>query len=188
MHGIPVTNRARTALDCGRLLPRLAAAAAVDAFLHAGLVTSEELDDQADRFVARRNVRQLRWVIDNAEPLAESAMESWTRVRLIDGGLPRPQAQLPVARPGGATPYRLDMGYEEYHVGLEYDGAGHHSANDQIRHDRSRRKWLEDDRGWRILVAREADVMRGWRLLVSSTAEALIARGWIPPRGGAFSA
>lgn len=170
--GILLTSPLRTACDLGRFLPRPQALAAVDSMLHAGLVTKAEMTDQVPRWRRRRGVRQLEQMIDLGEPACESQGESRMRLQMIDGGLPRPEVQVPVHDLRGWERYRLDTGYRRWRVGGEYDGEEFHGP-EQAESDRRRREWISA-RGWRIAVFRREDVYRR-SLVVAETMRRLLA-------------
>ena len=86
--GVKVTTPLRTALDLGCKLNRRPALAAMDALMRAHGFTHVEMRRLAVRFFRRRGVVQLRELIPLADPRAESPPESWTRLALIDHGLP----------------------------------------------------------------------------------------------------
>jgi len=52
-------------------------------------------------------------------------METRQRMALVLDGLPRPRAQVELYEPSGSFVARLDHGYEEWQVGVEYDGEVH---------------------------------------------------------------
>ena len=76
------------------------------------------------------------------DPRAESPRESMLRVRMLDFGLPRPASQLVVRDDREVFLARLDFGWEEECVGIEYDGDHHREAathsRDLGRHNRLR--------------------------------------------------
>jgi len=126
----------------------------VDALAHLDLVHVEELEAQVERLRGRRNIDRARRLIGWCEPLTESFGESWTRLRILDAGFPRPQAQIWVADSDGVLAARLDLGYREKLIGIEYDGEEFHSTLEQRRHDESRRAGLKSGAGWEVLVRR----------------------------------
>lgn len=150
VHGVRVTTPTRTALDLARYAPRFMGLAAVDWFCHAGLTTPAELMTCAQRFVGGRNIAIARQLIEWAEPLAESPGESWLRLRILDAGFPRPQAQTKVRDASGRVVYRLDLGYPHLMVGLEYDGLEFHDSDEQRDHDARRRTELDRRYGWDV--------------------------------------
>jgi very-short-patch-repair endonuclease len=76
---------------------------------------------------------------------------------LIAAGLPRPATQVP-AYDGGCLIARIDMGWEEWLVGVEFDGAHHWTDPAQRTWDIDRLAELEA-LGWRI-VRVCADLLR----------------------------
>lgn len=142
-----VTTPLRTALDLGRLRYRDQALSALDAFLHLGLVTPEELMAGVERFARQRGVVQLRWLVSIADGRAESAGESALRLRWYDAGLPRPQLQISIFE-NGVEIFRIDLGLEELLFGAEYDGLEFHSSRRQRRYDDGRRSFLREQRRW----------------------------------------
>jgi hypothetical protein len=89
-----------------------------------------------------------------ADPRAESPGESWTRLEILDAGLPKPELQWWVCIDGVPT-YRLDLAYPKSKVCVEYDGvAFHDQTEEQRQHDRERRKWLRDH-GWKVIVVKK---------------------------------
>ena len=69
----------------------------------------------------------MRKVIEHAEPLAQSPMESRLRMLLVLGGLPRPQAQVTIGD-GDEIIGRIDLYYPNERLGIEYDGAVHQGS------------------------------------------------------------
>ncbi len=150
IEGVVVTTPLRTALDLGCKLSRRDALAALDAFMRVHGVTREELYAELPRYFRRRGVVQLRQLVPIADPRPESPGESWTRMEIIDAGLPVPQPQFWIYEHGRPV-FRVDLGYPHSRVVVEYDGREFHESPEQQDHDRERRKWLER-RGWKVIV------------------------------------
>ena len=148
VYGVRVTTPTRTALDLARYAPRFMGLAAIDAFCHRGLTTPRELMACVERFPGGRNIAIARQLVGWAEPLTESPGESWLRLRILDAGFPRPQAQIQVLDGHGRPVYRLDLGYPDLKIGLEYDGQEFHDSPEARGHDDRRRKRLEREFGW----------------------------------------
>src|SRR5436190_2875087 len=102
-------------------------------------------------------------------------MESRQRMRLVLAGLPRPRAQVPVHDDRGVFAY-IDNGYEEWRVGVEYDGEYH---QDRWRHDLDRQERIRD-RGWWHRRYTALDITGGWSRMVDQVGRALAAAGWAP--------
>lgn len=147
---VPVTTPLRTALDLGCKLSRSSALAALDGFMRVQGITREQMEAELPRYRRRRGVVQLRQLVPLADPRAESPGESWTRIAILDAGLPAPQLQHWVCE-GGRKVFRLDLAYPLSRVAVEYDGREFHDSPERRAADRKRRKWLTD-RGWTVIV------------------------------------
>lgn len=150
VHGVAVTTALRTALDLGCSLSRRDALAALDGFMRVCGVTREAMLRELPRYFRRRGVVQLRELVPLADPDAESPGESWTRLEILDAGLPCPRLQWWVCE-GGVPVFRLDMAYPKSKVCVEYDGREFHEGDDHEQDDEQRRKWLRR-RGWSVIV------------------------------------
>ena len=150
IEGVAVTTPIRTALDLGCKLSRRDALAALDAFMRMYSITREQFEAELPRYFRRRGVLQLRQLISLADPRAESSGESWTRLAVVDAGLPVPEPQYWVCE-GGRQIFRLDLAYPLSRVVVEYDGREFHGSPERREHDRKRREWLEA-RGWTVIV------------------------------------
>jgi hypothetical protein len=136
---LPRTTDLRTVLDLGRWLPRPMALAAIDSAAHLGLVDLREAASEIERFAGYRGAAQARELIGHGEPRTESFGESWLRLRILEAGFPRPEAQEPMLDPDGREVYRLDLGDTRRRVGFEYDGEEFHSSREAKHHDETRR-------------------------------------------------
>ncbi|WP_159080581.1 type IV toxin-antitoxin system AbiEi family antitoxin domain-containing protein [Nocardia suismassiliense] len=164
--GTLTTSPVRTAVDLARTLDRLDALATLDAALRVGLspgrvshpleFSRQAMDEEATRHRGRRGLRQAVELIRLADGRAESPMESRTRVRCIDAGLPYPEPQVEVSTPTGLR--RLDLGWRESRVGLEYDSATWHSGRHAAARDTARHNSLTTQ-GWTIFYATALDVL-----------------------------
>lgn len=125
IRGFRVTSIARTIADVSARLTLTEAVVIADAALHSRLVTREKLSAWVAAYGRRSGVRRLRRVVELAEPLAESPMESRLRMILVLGGLPRPRAQAEIRDARGRVVGRPDLYYEGARLGIEYDGFGH---------------------------------------------------------------
>jgi hypothetical protein len=112
-------------------------------------------------------------LVDLATGRAESPPESWLLWLVVDLGFPVPEANLPVRALDGRELYRLDLGYEELRIAIEYNGYAAHV--DQVEADEARRRDLER-RGWIVIVA-DADDLHGPERLEKELYEAFLRRG-----------
>jgi hypothetical protein len=125
VRGIPVTTPARTAFDLGRREGLLAAVKRLDALAHVTGITAADVMPLARLHRGARGMKQLREAVTLMDAGAESPQETATRLTLIDGGLPTLQTQIIVCDERGAIVARIDMGWREWCVGVEFDGAQH---------------------------------------------------------------
>lgn len=119
LDGLLVVSAARALVDVARSEPLVEAVAVGDALLRSGAASSEEVLVVLDRTRGLRGVKAARAVVPHLEPRSESLMESRFRMRLVLGGVPRPQAQWDVYTDSG------HLGRADLHldgVVLEYDG------------------------------------------------------------------
>lgn len=160
---IAVTTPARTAFDIGRRIDNIGIAVArLDALSRATGVTAADVEGIASRHPGVRGLRQLETALALIDPGAQSPKESWLRLLLIRGGVPKPTTQIPVYEYGRLAAY-LDMGWEEYLVAVEYDGDQHRTDRWQYVKDIRRLDMLKA-LGWIVIrvVAEDgaADILR----------------------------
>jgi hypothetical protein len=154
---VPCTTAVRTATDLAFRLPRPLALAAVDAMAHQAMFTPEELLTEVERWPRRPGFRRAIRLAGHCDPLAESAGESWMRLRMLDAGFQRPVAQVTLGN--DRQEFRLDLGYPWHRLGVEYDGVEFHSTAEALRHDENRRTKIRDEYGWTVLVANRGDIL-----------------------------
>ena len=138
VRGVPATSAVRTVVEVCSRLDLVEAVVIADAALHRKLVRHDELTGWASKNAGRRGMKNLRRVLDAAEPGSESPMESRLRMVLIAGGLPRPRAQVSIHDRWGRFVGRPDLYYERQRLGIEYDGAVHRDtlADDNRRQNK----------------------------------------------------
>lgn len=172
--GIRITSPLRTALDLGCNLLRPDALAAIDQLRKLYAIGTEDLHREAVRFRGRRGVVQLRGLIGLSDPGADSPAESWTRLVILDAGLPAPVLQWEVFLEG-VTSF-IDMAYPDRKIAVEYDGREFHSSAEQRENDRTRRARLRRA-GWLVIVVRIEDLYpEGCRSWLRDLKEALVRR------------
>lgn len=177
--GIRLTTPARTAFDLGRRKGLVTAVIRLGALMHATEVKAADIELLADRHRGARGVVQLRRVLRLADGGAESPYETKTRLALIGNGLPRPHTQIEVLSDWGAVVARIDMGWEEWKVGVEFDGAHHWTDPSQRSRDIDRLAELEA-RGWRIVRVSAEMLRHRPHVVVARTRSALRAAGCRP--------
>lgn len=117
--GLLVVSAARAVVDVARREPLIEAVAVADAVLRAGATTQERILASLEAAGGLRGVRRAREIVAHLEPRSESLMESRFRMRLVLGGVPRPDAQWDAYDDDGHAG-RADLHLRG--VVLEYDG------------------------------------------------------------------
>ncbi len=152
--GLPTTSALRTVVDLGGRNPLTEGVVAADLFLHAGRVSVAELRAYVAEHPNTRGIARLRRVVDFAEPLAESAMETRLRMLLVLARLPAPEVQVPIEDDRGRFLGRPDLLYRHRHLAIEYDGGNH---RDRLVDDNRRQNGFIGA-GYRLLRFTAADV------------------------------
>ena len=174
--GLPVTTPARTAFDLGRYLERGQALARLDALMRAAPFSPEDVILLTKRYKGARGVAKLKAILPLVDGGAASPQESRLRLLFIDAGLPKPTTQITIYDECGRYVRTIDMGWEDFMVGAEYDGDQHRTSRAQYVKDQ--RVWPKlRELGWHVVRAikedRDADLVRqAW--------DAMVSRGWRP--------
>jgi very-short-patch-repair endonuclease len=148
--GIRTTTPARTALDLARRQPLDPAVAAIDALLRATRTKVADVELLAARHQGDKGIRNARVVLDLVDPGAESARETWLWLLIIRAGFPRPETQVPVIDEFGQIVARVDIGWPELKIAVEYDGDHHWTDRRRLAHD-IRRTELLMELGWIVI-------------------------------------
>ncbi|MCV7280411.1 hypothetical protein H7J88_12205 [Mycolicibacterium flavescens] len=175
--GMPVTTPARTAFDIGRRPGLERAIVRVDALANATGLKAVEVERLAETRRGARGIVQLRRVVDLMDGGAESTQETRTRLLLIAAGFPRPRTQILVVDEYGLLVGRVDMGWDEFKVGVEYDGPQHWDDPDQHARDIDRLAGLAAA-GW-LIIRVSKDLLR-YRphVFLARVRDAMQSRGW----------
>lgn len=156
--GMAVTTPERTALDIACWYPRDVAVAAIDALAkfdaHLRRATVRGVEIRigdvlalAQRARGRRDIERARSTLELVDFGAQSPKETWLRLLLIDGGLPRPRTQIEVPIPRSDKFIYLDMGWEDRMIAAEYDGKQHWRRRSQYSWDITRHE-IAQRQGW----------------------------------------
>lgn len=170
-HGVWCTPPARTACDVARLGDPVDALATLDAALRSGWCTRDALAGAALRQRGLRGVVRLAGLVPLADAGAESPMESRMRWRFLAAGLPVPRVQVEISDRGRR--HRLDLGWEDRLVGVEFDGLEAHMTRSQLAADRDRHNWITE-RGWLLLHVTAVDVYRRHERMVQMARRHLV--------------
>jgi hypothetical protein len=148
--GIRITTPERTAFDIGRSLSANRSVPVLDALANATDFKIADVLALADANPGIRGVRRLRSVLKLVDGGAESPQESRVRLLLVGAGLPPPETQIEFTDEFGMTRIRVDMGWREWRVAVEYDGVQHWSDRYQRSWDIERIAILEA-MGWAVI-------------------------------------
>ncbi len=146
---IDCTTPARTAYDIGRRTVADESIIRIDSLLNATRCTVAEVNAIAMRYPGARGITRLRAAMELVDGGAESPKETELRLLLVRDGLPRPATQILVANPRGRD-RRIDMGWPDKMVGVEYDGEQHFRNPDDYAEDIERLEFLAAQ-GWTIV-------------------------------------
>ncbi len=169
VRGIRSTNPARTAFDLGRRKGLTKAVIRVDALLQACDLKLVEVQALIDSHRGARGLVQLRRVLELADYGAESPQETRTRLLLTDAGMRPTDTQIEVFGEYGELVGRIDMGWRQWKVGVQYDGIQHWTDPNQRTRD------IDQDVEYRDL---------GWRMvrvganLLNHRPRAIVERVW----------
>jgi very-short-patch-repair endonuclease len=157
--GARVTTVARSVVDVARH-DRFDGIMAADAALRAGLVVPAQLDAAVADATGWPGVRTARSVVELASPLAESPLESITRLRLIEDGFPPFEQQAVIADPELGTHYRADFLVWARRLVIEADGRLKYTA-DALWAEKAREARLRA-LGFRVERVIWSDVLGDW--------------------------
>lgn len=151
LKGMWLTSPVQTFLDLARALEFSDLLVLGDSLVQRQLCTQSDIR----RFVADSSAHgagHAREVAELVRPGVESPNESRLRLLMLSGGLPVPQLNLVVRGGGtGRGTRRIDLAFEEYKVGVEFDGRHHVERIGQWQKDILRREELEAI-GWRFVI------------------------------------
>lgn len=136
--GLPITTVARTVVDFARSTALREGLVTADSALHLHFTSKKELRTVVAGLRQVRGCRMAADVVEFADGLAESPLESIARAVFRDGGLPRPALQVRI----GDHKFigRVDFFWERYRTIAEVDGAMKYvdpnRARAQLRRDK----------------------------------------------------
>jgi hypothetical protein len=150
INGLPVTTPARTAFDLGRRSNRLAGVQRIDALMNATNLKVSEIEAVIPVHRGVRGLRRLRRSLELVDGGAESPQETRLRLILMDDEIPKPETQIEFYDDYGEVMIRVDMGWREWKVAVEYDGVQHWADGRQRSWDIERIEILEA-LGWTVI-------------------------------------
>ncbi|MGW4243479.1 endonuclease domain-containing protein [Nocardia sp. NPDC004722] len=180
--GFRVTTPIRTAYDIALRYERDVAVPLLDSHCATTGIRPEQVIDFVAGLERGRGVARVRAILALVDPGAESPQESRTRLFLIDNGFPTPQTQINVYDERGKFVARVDMGWGDWLIGIEYDGAQHWTDPRQRARDIDRLAALEAV-GWLIIRVTAGHLRSQPGRILARLREALATRGISVPGG-----
>jgi hypothetical protein len=102
---------------------------------------------------------------------SSSRPETWTRLTIVDAGLPEPALAFPVFDDGGFIG-RVDLGYPEWKIAIEYEGEQHLLSAQQWRRDILRYERLTAA-GWLVIRVTKEELFAAPGVLVARIRRAI---------------
>ncbi|CAN5381993.1 DUF559 domain-containing protein [soil metagenome] len=174
--GLPVTSPARTAYDLARRLELEGAVPRIDALMNATGLEVVDVEAVARRHPRANGLCQLRETLPMVDGGAESKYESLTRLLLVQAGFPRPETQIEVFDDNGYFVARIDMGWREFRVGVDFEGAHHWTEPRQFSKDVDRYARLPE-LGWKDVRLTSGIYHNSPQVFLQRVGNALLAGG-----------
>ena len=143
-YGIPVTTAARTVVDIARTCAFMEGAVVADAALYERQASKSELRRVLAGCERWPGTARARRVIDFADGLAESVLESCARVLFRDHGLPPPELQVHITGRDRTMIARVDFFWRRYGVIAETDGLLKYDSGERAIAERRRDRLLQE--------------------------------------------
>jgi hypothetical protein len=141
-YGLSLTTPARTVVDLARTLSFMTAVVTADSALHTGTVFKHELAGVLAYCRRWVGAAQAARVIEFADQLAESPLESCARVMFAEHGLPPPVLQAAIQLPGFIA--RVDFLWREFGTVSEADGKLKYKDPERARYQLRRDQYLRE--------------------------------------------
>lgn len=174
-NGAAVTRRARTVVDCLRLLPEPAAFDLLDRALQRGWLTQDDLAARVRGLAGRRGSPRLRKMLGEATGGSRSVAERRLARLLRAAGITGWRPNTAISDAAGLIGVG-DFVFDQLRLVLELDGWAFHTSPDRFQRDRSRQNrlvaagWTILRFTWRDLTQRPEYVVRTVRTMVARLA------------------
>jgi predicted transcriptional regulator of viral defense system len=144
LYGIPVTAAARTVVDLARTGTFMEGVVVADSALYERHTSKSELRRVLADCARWPGTSRARRVVDFADGLAESVLESCARVLFREHGLPPPELQVHIVGPERTVIARVDFFWRRYGVIAETDGLLKYDSGDKAIAERRRDRLLQE--------------------------------------------
>lgn len=169
--GVPSTNRARTMIDLVGRLRFDDAVTLVEAGLRRDPGLTVQMKHEQDRRPNRRGRALIASVLDFADSLSESPLESRARILWHEARLPAPTQQA-VIRSNGSFVARVDFLWDEARLIVEVDGLAKYDEPGALAAEKRRQNELVS-LGYTVLRFTWADVVGNPEYVVAQVRAAL---------------
>jgi hypothetical protein len=183
--GLRVTRPARTVIDLARWVDLVAGVAAADAALGRGMVTRGDLDRVLQTQERWPLVAKAAAVVALSDAAAESPLESFGRVVMVQRGVRDLVSQVDVHDAAGFVG-RADFGVRGTRCLIEADGMLKYDAPEALRQEKVRQERLERAGffvvrfTWADLERRPDDVVERVKRALTRSADPAAAGWWRP--------
>jgi hypothetical protein len=158
LHGLLVTDVARTWFDLARVLSMADLVAAGDSLLR-GPASSTALSRAVEANSRRPGAKKAQRALPLLNGRSRSRPESHMRYALVNAGLPTPKVNEPIYDEHGEWLAEPDLAYDDVRIALEYNGVDHATAP-RMRRDMTRAVDMVDRGGWLTLSFGPTEVFR----------------------------
>jgi hypothetical protein len=143
---VACTRVERTAIDLAREHGVTAGLVALDYALHTGMTDLGKVLEDLERCARWPGVRQAREAVSLADGRSESVLESRSRLKLREFGVPEPDLQRSIGNEWGGFVARVDFYWDGFGVVGEADGAMKYDGTDPepLLAEKKRQGALED--------------------------------------------
>jgi predicted transcriptional regulator of viral defense system len=149
LHGVRVTTVARTIADIARTSSFMAGVVVTESALRKKLTLKPEIRAVLRDCERWPGIDLARRVVEFADWVPESVLESCSRVVFRERGLPEPQLQVPLLSQDGTFAARVDFCWPAFGTVAEADGMGKYQSQDDLAAKYHRDSRLQDA-GWEV--------------------------------------
>lgn len=121
--GVPCASVERTGIDLAREHGVVSGVVAMDAMLHRRLTNLDSLHTALARCSRWPGIRAAREAVAQADPASESPLETRSRLKFSEFGVPAPRLQVRIGDIAGRFIGRVDFYWDDFGVVGEADGA-----------------------------------------------------------------
>lgn len=187
--GIATSQPARSIIDLAATGKPTTALVSIDAAIHRGLTTIDDLLAELSLTPTRPGAARVRRAIALADGRSESPGETLARQTIVLAQLPPPTPQVSIYDEDGSFVARVDLAYEEQGIAIEFDGRIKYTALLQPGQDitdvvlaEKRREERVSALGW-LVIRLTWDDLKNPAAFLARLSRALHERANAGPRG-----